>query len=87
MQSSSTSITEILLAPVQIKKRNADWGLQEMNQSSGMRSSPSLDRARDPASPWIRLVEARGFDAAQRIIADLHAGKSNPEHGHVVLLV
>jgi len=38
------------------------------------------------ANPWIQIVETRGFDAARRVIADLHAGKADPQQGHVVRL-
>jgi len=43
-----------------------------------------FSRVRDPANPWVSVVEARGFDAARQVLADLHAGKADPEQGHVI---
>jgi hypothetical protein len=77
---------KFFFAPVQIKKRNADWGPQEVNRRFGDAQRRFLDRVRDPANPWVRIAEARGFDAAQHLIADLHAGKADPQQGHIVHL-
>jgi hypothetical protein len=77
---------KFFFAPVQIKKRNTDWGPQEMNRRFRDAQLAFLDRVRDPANPWIRIVETQGFHAAQRLIADLHAGRADPQRGHVVRL-
>ena len=77
---------KFFFAPVQIKKRNADWGPQEVNRRFRDAQLTFLARVRDPANPWISIVEARGLDAARRVIADLCAGHANPELGHVVRL-
>lgn len=38
----------------------------------------------DPASPWIRIVEGRGPEAAACVIRDLADGRSDPAEGHVI---
>lgn len=73
-------------APVQIKKRNADWGHEVVNQRFNEAQGDFIRRISDPADPWMSLVESHGFDAAQTLIADLHAGRTQPRDGHVVLL-
>ena len=41
-------------------------------------------RVVDPASPWIRIVEGDGFEAAARVIRDLADGRSDPAEGHLI---
>ncbi len=43
-----------------------------------------IERASDPASPWIRIVEADGLQAAAGIIRELADGRADPAIGHVV---
>lgn len=37
----------------------------------------------DPASPWIRIVEHRGFDAIAEVVRDLADGASDPAEGAI----
>lgn len=73
-------------APVQIKKRNADWGPEVVNQKFNAAQRAFIERISDPHQPWMRLQEHRGFAAAQTLVDDLHAGRIDPQAGHVVLL-
>jgi hypothetical protein len=41
---------------------------------------------RDTGKPWMTVEEHAGFEAAQTLIADLHAGRIDPAVGHVVVL-
>ena len=43
-----------------------------------------LERAVDPAAPWIRIVEHRGLDAAARVVRDLADGVSDPAEGAII---
>jgi len=73
-------------APVQIRKRNADWGPQVVNQRFGEAQRRFIAHLSRPGNAWMRRVEHRGFVAAQQLIADLHDGRTRPIEGHVVLL-
>jgi hypothetical protein len=37
-------------------------------------------------SGWLRVTEHEGFEAAQQVIADLCAGRTDPQLGHVISL-
>jgi hypothetical protein len=73
-------------APVQIRKRNADWGHAEVNRKFNEAQLAFIRRVSDPARPWMAVREHAGFEAAQKLIADLHAGRIDPQLGHVVVL-
>ena len=73
-------------APVQIKKRNADWGPEVVNQKFNAAQRAFIERISDPRQPWMRVQEHRGVAAAQTLVDDLHAGRIDPQAGHVVLL-
>ena len=42
-----------------------------------------FERVVDPASPWIRIVEHRGFDAIAEVVRDLADGASDPAEGAI----
>jgi hypothetical protein len=73
-------------APVQIRKRNADWGHAVVNQKFNDAQLAFIRRVSDAAAPWMQLREHRGFEAAQTLVDDLHAGRIDPQLGHVVVL-
>lgn len=73
-------------APVQIRKRNADWGHAEVNRRFNEAQLAFIRRVGDGPQPWMALREHRGLEAAQALIADLHAGRIDPQAGHVVVL-
>ena len=73
-------------APVQIRKRNADWGHAEVNRKFNEAQLAFIRRISDARRPWMAVKQHTGFAAAQALVADLHAGRMNPAEGHVVLL-
>lgn len=73
-------------APVQIRKRNTDWGHAVVNQRFNDAQLAFIRRLGDAKAPWMKLEEHRGFEAARTLIADLHAGRIDPLKGHVVVL-
>ncbi|MDK3021641.1 DUF2855 family protein [Cupriavidus taiwanensis] len=77
---------EFYFAPVQIRKRNADWGPQEVNRRFNAAQRRFIDHARDPGNGWLTLVEERGFEAAQARIARLATGSAAPQEGYVVVV-
>lgn len=73
-------------APVQIRKRNADWGHALVNQRFNDAQLAFIRRVADVQAPWMQLVEHHGFEAAQTLINDMHGGRIDPRQGHVVVL-
>lgn len=77
---------EFYFAPVQIRKRNADWGHDVVNQRFNDAQLSFIRRVSDPANPWMRVSENHGYVEAQRLIEDMHAGRIDPSTGHAVVL-
>ncbi len=73
-------------APVQIRKRNADWGPDVVNQRFNASQSSFIQHISDPQHLWMKVVEEQGFDAAQTLIRNLHDGKVDPQQGRVIVL-
>ena len=77
---------QFYFAPVQIRKRNADWGHSVVNQKFNAAQLAFIDRISGPKNPWMQVQEHQGLQAAQQLIAELHAGRIDPQIGHVVVL-
>lgn len=75
---------QFYFAPVQIKKRTADWGTAGVNQRFGDAQLAFIAHVR--RAGWIDVSQARGFEAAQQVIAGLVAGHADPKTGQIVLL-
>lgn len=73
-------------APVQIKKRNADWGHAEVNRRFNEAQLRFIREVSRPEKPWLQVQEHRGFEAGVQLVADLHAGRIAPLKGHVLVL-
>ena len=73
-------------APIQIRKRNNDWGHDVVNQRFNEAQLAFIARVSDPVHPWMQIAGHRGFDAAQTLIEDMHAGRIDPAKGHVLIL-
>jgi hypothetical protein len=73
-------------APIQIAKRNKDWGPGEVSRKLNEWERAFIERVRRPGDAWISVHEHAGFDAAQRLVENLCLGKLDPRHGHVVVL-
>ena len=56
----------LYFAPVQITKRNADWGPQEVNRRFNAAQQRFVAELSRPGNRWMTLVEGRGFEAARR---------------------
>jgi hypothetical protein len=74
---------QFYFAPVQIRKRNAEWGHAEVNRKF---NEAQLAFIRKVQEGWLRVEEHRGLAAAQELIQALHAGRVDPRAGHVVTL-
>lgn len=77
---------QFYFAPVQIRKRNADWGPQEVNRRFNEAQGKFIAMLATPGNRWMALAQGDGFAHAQAVIADLHAGKVDPREAHVVRL-
>lgn len=77
---------KLYFAPVQIKKRNIDWGHDEVNRRYNAAQAAFIDAIGVPGREWMKVVEHAGFDAAAALIDSMHGGRIDPREGHVVLL-
>ncbi len=73
---------QLFFAPIQLRKRNADWGPEKVSAHIG----EGLVRFYDQVTPLLDVVVSQGFPAAQALIARLYHGKVSPNEGHVVEL-
>lgn len=73
-------------APVQIRKRNADWGPAVVNEKFNTAQRAFIDRVGDAQAPWMLIRQHVGLTAAQTLIADLCAGRMDPQLGHAVVM-
>jgi hypothetical protein len=78
---------QLYFAPVQIRKRNADWGPQEVNRRFNEAQGRFIAELSKPDNRWMTLARGEGFAHAQAVIDNLHAGKVDPRQAHVVRLV
>lgn len=77
---------QFYFAPVQIRKRTADWGHDEVNRRFNEAQLAFICRVSDTRQPWMRIAVHDGYEQARTLIADTHAGKLDPLQGHVVVL-
>lgn len=77
---------EFYFAPVQIRKRNADWGHAEVNRRFNAAQKAFIAHVGAGHAPWLKVVEHHGFEAAARLVEQLHGGRVAPAEGHVVTL-
>lgn len=74
----------LFFAPAQIKKRVADWGPGGLQERLGEAWLALMDKANDPASPWVQVVDERGRAALERTYAELVEGRVDPAKGHML---
>lgn len=77
---------EFYFAPVQIRKRNSDWGHDVVNQRFNDAQLSFIRRVSNADHPWMLLSESHGYAEAQKLIEDMHGGRTNPLNGHIVVL-
>ena len=77
---------KLYFAPVQIKKRNTEWGYDQVNQRFGAAQRAFIQRVADRERPWMKLVEHRGLSGAAQLLSDMAQGRVSPLDGHVVQL-
>lgn len=73
-------------APIQIRKRNTDWGPEGVSRHIGEGLREFYKKVTAIEKPLLVVVESRGFEAAQDVIARLFHGQVAPSEGHVIRL-
>lgn len=71
---------QMFFAPSIVQKRIADWGGAGFQQRVGEAWRAFLPTAKATTS----VIESPGLDSAARVFADLVAGRSKPNDGHVI---
>lgn len=73
---------QLFFAPIQLRKRNADWGPVKVSEHIG----EGLVRFYDQITPLLDVVVSQGFPAADDLIGRLYHGKVPAKEGHIVEL-
>lgn len=73
-------------APIQIRKRNADWGAAVVNQRFNDAQVQYIDHLSQADQGWIKVIKHHGLSAAPDVIQKLAKGHIDPSQGHVVLV-
>jgi NADPH:quinone reductase-like Zn-dependent oxidoreductase len=69
-------------APGQIQKRAADWGPAELQRRLG----DAWSGFRAFSEGWLEVQRGTGREAVERVYEDTLAGRTEPQHGHVLSL-
>jgi hypothetical protein len=73
-------------APEQGRRRAEAWGGTELQRRVGEAQQAFLERALDPAAPWLRVEPHEGLAAAAVVMTSLAEGRVDPRLGHAVQL-
>lgn len=73
-------------APIQIRKRNTEWGPEGVSQHIGEGLQRFYRQLTAGEKPLLEVVEDKGYEAAQSVIARLFHGQIAPIEGHVIRL-
>ena len=74
----------LFFAPAQARKRQSDWGGEELQRRLLAAWNDFLARALDGDPPWLRIERHEGMSAAQAAYAQLLSGRTDPSVGQVV---
>jgi NADPH:quinone reductase-like Zn-dependent oxidoreductase len=73
---------EFFFAPGQIQKRASEWGPAELQR----KLAEAWSEFRSFSEGWLRVERGDGRAAVEKVYADTLAGRTLPEHGHVLSL-
>ena len=73
-------------APIQIRKRNADWGPEGVSRHIGEGLQQFYRQVTSVENPLLEVVESKGYEAAQKVVSRLFHGQAAPMEGHVIRL-
>jgi len=71
-------------APEQAQRRIETWGAAQLQQRAGASQRRFLERALDPQTPWLRIVEHQGLESAIGVLRSLAQGGVDPRLGHAI---
>ncbi len=77
---------EFFFAPVQIRKRNKDYGGAELTRRFSLAQNAFIAHIASGNPSWMRIEEHRGFADAAKLVTALHAGRCDPAIGNVIIL-
>ncbi|MGH8385844.1 MAG: DUF2855 family protein [Pseudomonas sp.] len=73
-------------APIQIRKRNAEWGPEGVSEHIGAGLLQFYQKLTTTEKPLLEVVESQGYEAAQDVFSRLFHGRAKPIEGHVIRL-
>lgn len=76
----------LFFAPAQVKKRNSDWGAEQLGQRLLQAWQDFVARITDPADPWLRVRQHQGPSAVVAAYDQVLAGRGDPREGHMLSL-
>lgn len=75
----------LFFAPAQAKKRQTEWGGEELQRRLVAAWNDFLARVLASDPPWLRIERHEGMPAAQAAYAQLLSGRADPARGHVLV--
>ena len=75
----------LFFAPVQIAKRNKDWGYGLFNQRFTAAQQAFYARVSDLHDPWLSVREHHGLATTPALVDALYHGRLDPQEGQVVV--
>ncbi len=76
----------LFFAPAQIKKRNTDWGPNQLGQRLLQAWQAFVAQVSNPAAPWLIVEQHQGASAVQAAYRQVLEGHSDPRLGHMLTL-
>lgn len=76
----------LFFAPAQIKKRNADWGVDQLSRRLLQAWQAFVAKVTDPAEPWLVVERHQGTLAVEAAYRQVLAGRGDPRRGHMLSL-
>lgn len=76
----------LFFAPAQVKKRNTDWGADQLGQRLLQAWQVFVARITDPADAWLRVRQHQGPSAVVAAYDQVLAGRGDPREGHMLSL-
>eukprot|EP01034_Spumella_vulgaris_P037180 gene37180-45866_t len=77
----------MFFAPAQVKKRNADWGAQGLNERLVQAWQEFSAAVQAPPQPWLVVQHHQGRAATQAVYLQVLGGQGSPRLGHMASLL
>jgi len=73
-------------APIQIRKRNAEWGPERVSQYIGEGLQRFYRTVSEGPAPLLEVVVDEGYEAARQLVSRLYHGQVPPTQGNIIKL-